>query len=296
MSLNYKLKLTNGRAPQQFDLTIGADPEFFLSDKDGKPVSAHGLVPGNKVAPHRLVGGAVQLDGTAVEFNIDPCTTQQQFITRIDRTLEQIRELIPRDYNFNYSPAVFYDQEYFDKIIPETSKELGCNPDHDAYNDGAPNHPPLNVGTMRTGAGHIHLGWGEEIDHLSDGHIFDCCQLAKNMDAIFMSCEQIWDKDTERRKMYGKPGCFRPKPYGMEYRSLSNAWLNHRDIWKFIFTASTYAFWATTNGHDLKKNFPKKYATKRAFNEAVYDSYHGTKLPYAYNGAGMNVSVPMFAA
>jgi hypothetical protein len=47
----------------------------------------------------------------------------------------------------------------------------------------------------------------------------------------------IWDKDKKRRLLYGKAGCFRPKPYGMEYRTLSNAWLNPAipHVRKFIF-------------------------------------------------------------
>jgi hypothetical protein len=46
-----------------------------------------------------------------------------------------------------------------------------------------------------------------------------------------------YDKDTRRRGMYGNGGCFRPKSYGCEYRTLSNAWLNSRVTIEWVFNA-----------------------------------------------------------
>mgnify|MGYP001584855390 CR=1 FL=1 len=61
------------QSTEQIEVTIGTDPEFFL-EKDGKPVSAHDLVPGTKHEPYPLgkSGAHVQADGTAVEINIKP--------------------------------------------------------------------------------------------------------------------------------------------------------------------------------------------------------------------------------
>jgi hypothetical protein len=35
----------------------------------------------------------------------------------------------------------------------------------------------------------------------------------------------ILDEDDQRKNVYGTPGRFRLKPYGVEYRSLSNYWI-----------------------------------------------------------------------
>jgi hypothetical protein len=57
----------------------------------------------------------------------------------------------------------------------------------------------------------------------------------KFLDATLASQEMRWCKDTVRPTMYGALGNFRPKSYGLEYRTLSNSWLNqgpafHEDL------------------------------------------------------------------
>lgn len=238
------------KTARNFDLLIGADPEFFLRDKRTKQiVSAHDIGKGTKREPFQLEHGAMQVDGTAIEFNINPCTSSNQFTSRIESVLKQIQDFVGPNYEFVFSPSVKYDQEYFDKVIPATAKELGCNPDHDAYRSGALNDPPKSVGTMRTGAGHIHFGWGTDLDRYAPNHIEDCCLLAQVLDALFEPIEKLWDKDEDRRQMYGKPGCFRPTSYGMEYRSLSNAWLaGGANLYYNIFNICSYGFWCAANG------------------------------------------------
>ena len=60
-------------------LLLGADPEAFVVLKDGGiPVSAHGLLPGTKDKPFPVEKGAVQVDGMAAEFNIEPAATEDE--------------------------------------------------------------------------------------------------------------------------------------------------------------------------------------------------------------------------
>lgn len=222
-------------------LKIGADPEFFCK-RNGQHISAHDIVPGTKHKPHKIDRGAVQADGTAIEFNIDPATTSAEFVLNIETVLHGVRGMVPAELEFDYSPSIIYPREYFDKL-PKFSKELGCDPDYNAYTgqrNAPPNGDPNN--TMRTGAGHIHLGWTTGADPLDKSHMWDCCHLVKRFDEFFGSFERFWDKDNRRRQMYGAPGAFRPKSYGCEYRVLSNAWLKYPKLWPWIFDSAQYIF------------------------------------------------------
>ena len=56
------------------NILIGCDPEVFVK-QNGVFRSAHGLIRGDKKNPQKIRSGAVQVDGMALEFNIDPART-----------------------------------------------------------------------------------------------------------------------------------------------------------------------------------------------------------------------------
>ena len=53
-------------------MTFGCDPELFVVNGNDEFVYPE-WIPGNKEEPHPVEHGAVQIDGMAAEFNIDPC-------------------------------------------------------------------------------------------------------------------------------------------------------------------------------------------------------------------------------
>jgi len=226
-------------------LKVGADPEFFLKRGDVN-VSAHDIVPGSKREPFPLSVGGVQADGTAVEFTIEPAISGADFAANIRRTLEDVRKLVPADLAFDISPSIVYPEAYF-KELPEFSKELGCEADYNAAN-GEVNPRPDNSTTLRTGAGHLHLGWTEGADPLSRSHMWDCRYIVKAIDSVASLTEKLWDKDTRRRELYGNYGAFRPKSYGVEYRVLSNAWLKYPKLWPWLFDMVKYVVDRTEEG------------------------------------------------
>lgn len=213
---------------------IGADPEFFLRNKEtGAHISAHGIVMGNKLNPYPLQCGACQVDGTAVEFNIDPTETPEEFVHNIHTVLKQIRRMVPPKLEFDFSPCIEYNPVYF-KALPKISVELGCVPDWNCYTRTL-NPQPKDVGTMRTGAGHLHVGWTDGEDVEDEVHMDNCVLLAQKLDAVLYPAARHWDKDIKREFMYGNRGAFRPKHYGVEYRTPSNAWLRHPKLWPWLF-------------------------------------------------------------
>lgn len=221
------------------NFTFGADPEIFLK-KNGKPASAFGLIPGDKENPHKTEGGAIQVDGMAAEFNIDPVPSNdfELFNTRVIQQIKEIRNRVP-GYNLNVSPVQDFGQEFLD-AQPAKAKELGCDPDWCAYTK-AVNPRPDGERTFRTGAGHVHVGWGANIPVDNEEHIEICANFVKIMDATVGLFMTIIDTDPRRRELYGKAGAFRPKPYGVEYRTPSNAWITNRDNRKAMFILMRYS-------------------------------------------------------
>lgn len=220
------------------NITIGCDPELFVT-VDGKYRSAHGLVPGTKEKPFRVENGAVQVDGLALEYNIDPVKTADDFVRFNTSVLAQMKGMIPEEYEFSIVPSCRFNGNHF-RAQPDEAKELGCTPDFNAYTMKE-NPKPDNKTTMRTASGHIHLGFCEDVDPNDPEHMIRCATLVKQLDCYLGLPSLLFDKDIARRKMYGAAGAFRPKSYGVEYRVLSNAWLLTEDRMRFVFNQSINA-------------------------------------------------------
>jgi hypothetical protein len=257
-------------------ITIGADPELFVMRED-KFVSGHDMLPGNKYDPFRVKDGAVQVDGTALEFNIDPCSTANEFVKRIDGVVTIMKRMVHHvspSYRVVAAPTALYTDDYW-KTVPESAKILGCEPDYDAWT-GEVNPKPNDAVSFRTGSGHIHIGWTEDEDPHDVNHFSDCIRVVKQMDCILYPVSFLWDNDRKRRELYGKPGAFRPKPYGAEYRVLSNAWVSDPDVQEWIFNATQHGMALLDERKFLWKSpYAVDSANKEEFTEKELRHYHG---------------------
>ena len=215
--------------------TFGCDPELFVADPTGRLVSAEGLIPGTKENPHKVAFGAVQVDGMAAEFNIDPVQTYFEWEGSIVKVMTQLQSMLPRGFSLVQKPAVVFDEEQWERS-PDNAKELGCSPDYNAWTEGV-NPPPqcLDNPRLRTASGHIHIGWTTDESLADPDHAKNCRDLVKQLDWYLGSWSLNFDKDNTRRDLYGKAGAMRYKDYGVEYRVLSNFWLQsakHRQsVW-----------------------------------------------------------------
>lgn len=211
------------------DFLFGADPEVFIVDANGKGVSPDGIIPGTKEEPFKVKYGAVQRDGMAAEFNIDPAGTFTEFNRNINSVMKSLAGFLPEGHSLSVVPVMEFTPEVFGRASEE-AKELGCIPDFNAWT-GEVNPPPdiSDNPFLRCAGGHIHIGWGEGFELTDEDHFRNCVDAVKQLDWFLGAWSVKIDDDPRRRKLYGKGGAFRVKPYGVEYRTLSNFWITTRE-------------------------------------------------------------------
>lgn len=205
-------------------MTFGCDPEMFIVNGEGHAVCPT-FIPGTKEEPFKVDGGAIQRDGMAAEINIDPVDNYQDWHDKIKAVVNEVQKRLPSGHKISFQPSMKFTEEEWNKA-PDDAKEMGCEPDYNAWTmDMNPSPDADKLPRVRAAGGHIHFGWtkGEDVTNLD--HVTDCCDLAKMLDW----CLALWacriDKDNVRRQLYGKAGSIRVKDYGVEYRVLSNFWL-----------------------------------------------------------------------
>ena len=226
---------------QDLKIKIGADPEYFLKDSKGKVKSAEGLIGGTKETPLSIskFGHAIQEDNVMVEFNIPPAETKKQFVKDLNFVLDYVDDKVkPLGLSRNIISSAVISQE---EGMTEQALLYGCEPDFNVYKEES-NPRITQMGLDRTAGGHVHVGYsGVQIDVAASQYI------VKAMDAVLGVFALENDKDTFRRKFYGKAGSFRFKPYGVEYRTLSNFWLKSDKLMGCIYDLTIKAVKASFN-------------------------------------------------
>jgi hypothetical protein len=204
------------------NIMMGADPEIFVADKDNNLIPSFSFLT-DKYNPIRSENGTpIYNDGCQAEFNcypsviIDECLDSLKdgmaSILNAARKLDKSAKLLPL-------PVVPVSLEWLATLDPALS-QFGCSPSYNIYDISGAAIDGVRC-PFRMSGGHLHFGVGELDPAL-------ITKIVKALDAVlgvaFVSlCENLDHPD--RRKYYGLVGEFRLPPHGLEYRTLSNAWL-----------------------------------------------------------------------
>lgn len=226
------------------NVTVGADPEFFLKDKsNGHLVSAIDKIGGSKEHPRKIdeYGSCVQEDNVAVEYNIPPATTKEQFVESNFRVLKYLEDYVGKlGLEFSNDAAALFPHSELKDL---RALVFGCEPDFNVWTRDVNPSPmlPDEYFNLRSAGGHVHVGWeNPTMDEREE--------LIMAMD-VFVGAPAIeLDKDTLRRKLYGKAGAFRIKDYGAEYRTLSNFWIQSKESMEWVFDRTINAVAFLRNG------------------------------------------------
>lgn len=266
------------------ELTVGCDPELFLKSKDsGEFVPSFYVMEGTKQNPTKITkeGHSIQCDNVMVEYGIPPCKTVEEFIEHNLLVQDYIRDKVaePNNLEVVISPAVRFNEF---NLKDEKAQHMGCDPDYNAFEGGKPNPIVRATSNLRTGAGHIHLGYKD----------FNFCtsrELIKILDLFIGVPLVLMEPENDRKTMYGKAGAFRYQSWGVEYRGPSNYIFSSPELMKWAFeqvqnainwynnnsknlyTLDNYSTMTCINNNDktLAKSLIKQYELKTLINTKV---------------------------
>jgi hypothetical protein len=238
---------------QDFQITEvlrGADPEVFLrtDDEYEDPVVSIGLIGGTKSEPRSLGNGyALQEDNVTVEFNIPPASNVTQFKASIQYVLGFLKqELSPKNIKLDIVPTMDFPEHM---LMHPQAQELGCEPDYNAWTCQV-NPRPVAPETLRSSGGHLHIGY-------ANPNVETSRKIVKAHDLFLGVASVIYDSDTRRREIYGKAGAHRIKPYGVEYRTLSNFWIKSEELMQWAYEQSEKAIQFVNDGGEINGKWAK---------------------------------------
>lgn len=224
---------------------IGSDPEIFVVDKENKLIPAF-LFLGSKKEP-TLVNGKeknrynhpIYWDGFQAEFETE---AQSCLALHSDSIQAQLNNLLTaaRKYNLDAKLSTMTTVDIAPNLLAESKDEhveFGCMPSFNVYGMQGVTKSGRDV-PYRSAGGHIHFGFNYNGDKNFKMEPKRVERMVKALDAILgVACVSLFAQfdDRRRREMYGLAGEYRLPPHGLEYRTLSNAWLCHPLITNIVF-------------------------------------------------------------
>lgn len=249
------LREFQGNLPSRNGFMTSCDPEMFLEDGDGT------LIPAFNALPHRSQCGLASnniyySDGFGAELVPTPRHCHVEVLGHLASTLigmlQHVRAKFP---NARLSAKTFL--EVPKELMAAATNEqvsLGCKPSLNIYGtsgltvDNAREFPYRMVG------GHIHLG-SKPMAKFLHAHAEPIIQAMDAFVGVPSVALFAGMEDPRRRQYYGRAGEYREQPHGLEYRTLSNAWMTHPMFAHLIFNmargAFRFGFWNWRDVHGV---------------------------------------------
>lgn len=207
--------------------TMGSDPEFPVFQND-VPIPVTGLLGGSKDNPI-IAGpfGGYQEDNVNAEINPVPSDDVGKVVENVLACKEVVAtKLAVHGATIKSVPYTVYPGK-----LPQACSIAGCDPDYNIYTRKANVPPDLSGTNARSAGGHVLMQVPIETD---------VPKFVQMCDRTLGLLSTLWDKDTERRALYGKPGSFRARRLGnhswlIEYRTMSNAWTANEHLIRYVF-------------------------------------------------------------
>lgn len=220
-------------------ILIGTDPEAFVVNNKGAVDISVGKIGGSKDEPRPVDGGAVQEDNVLAEFNTVPAKTADEFVGAVNKVIGQLEGILkPLGLGLLFKSSHVFEPE---KLAEggEQAVTFGCDPDFNCWAMEWNDSPAAEDANLRTAGGHVHIGY-DNPDEMQSLKIAQACDLLLGIPSVLL------DGDVRRRELYGSAGACRFKEYGVEYRVLSNFWLQSDTLKRWVFDQATAAVsWAS---------------------------------------------------
>ncbi|MGL4338405.1 MAG: putative amidoligase domain-containing protein, partial [Turicibacter sp.] len=194
-------------------------------------------------------GFALQEDNVAIEYNVPPTNSLNQFIGYNNHMHKLIQSRLHKMHKY-WTISEKASESFEDEQLDEPNAWIfGCEPDYNAYTLSPNPRPKCSDPNFRSCGGHIHIGYNFKSK-------MDVVQMVKALDATVGIYLTTVDPDKNRSQLYGKAGSFRFKPYGFEYRTPSNFWAFDSKRMEHVLRYTNAAFTLAKYNSSLVKEVP----------------------------------------
>ncbi len=235
-----KYYLNNLTSSLGYSGKIGSDPEMFVEDEHGEVVPAF-----NFLKAKTTIDEIPYWDGFQAEFSTVANTCLAYHVDSIRNGIYNLYQAALK-HNPKAQLSIQTTMSVPNNVLKSAEEkhvQFGCMPSFNAYGMEGIKLNGRDV-PFRSAGGHIHFGIGIQTHE-------SAAPMVKALDAVLgVACVSLFaDYDSPRRRsMYGLAGEYRLPSHGMEYRTLSNAWMCHPMITHAVFDLSRKALMLGRSG------------------------------------------------